>query len=232
MPTQPLSIRAVFAAMRSAADQNRTTIIRMTLVAAALSTILVPLQESGIAGIAISVGLSVLIQATYGSFIYTLICVPGEQKRPGELWPNVQQVLNTVIWIMLFVAVCALATIVLIVPPLILVTIWSVAVPAAVVEKTAVFESLGRSRELVRGNGWRVFGFVVLMTLLTFAVILVGGILALPFGTGLAGLVAGNFILICVAFPVLFLGPAALYNQLAELNSAPTTPESGLEPPL
>jgi len=216
----------VFSAIRVAAEQNRSMLIRMTLAAAILSTALVPLQEGGIAGIAVSVGLSVLLQATYGSFVYALICVPREAKPDGQLWPVVQPVLNTVIWVMLLVAVCTLATIILIVPPLIIVTIWSVAVPVAVVEKTAVFESLGRSRELVRGNGWRVFGFVLLITLVTVTAILFGGLLAYPFGTGIVGLIVGNFILICLAFPILFVGPAALYNQLVELNSPPKAPDT------
>lgn len=220
----------MFSAIRAAADQHRSTIIRITLVAAILSTALVPLQESGIAGIALSVGLSVLIQATYGSFIYALVCVPGKDKTPGGLWPVVQPVLTTVIWVMLLVTVCILATAILIVPPLIIVTLWAVAVPVAVVEKTTVFASLARSRELVRGNGWRVFAFVLLLTLLGVTLILIAGLLALPFGTGIVGLIAGNFILICVAFPLLFLGPAALYNQLAGLDAPPVRPEAEPDP--
>jgi hypothetical protein len=31
-----------------------------------------------------------------------------------------------------------------------------------VLERRGVFESFGRSRELVRGNGWNVFGVIVL----------------------------------------------------------------------
>ena len=49
----------------------------------------------------------------------------------------------------------------LIVPGLILMTIWSVAAPVLVLERAGVFASLGRSRELVRGNGWQVFGVIV-----------------------------------------------------------------------
>ena len=43
--------------------------------------------------------------------------------------------------------------ILLIVPGLILLTIWAVIAPAIVVENRGVFEAFGRSRELVRGNG-------------------------------------------------------------------------------
>ncbi len=60
----------------------------------------------------------------------------------------------------------------LIVPGLYLLTIWSVIVPVIVLENRSVMESFGRSRELVRGNGWNVFGVIVL----SFLVLLVAGI--------------------------------------------------------
>jgi hypothetical protein len=51
----------------------------------------------------------------------------------------------------------------LIVPGLILITIWAVVAPSIVVEDRGVGEAFGRSRELVHGNGWNVF-FTVLLT--------------------------------------------------------------------
>ncbi|MEA2152923.1 MAG: hypothetical protein QOI18_1156, partial [Solirubrobacteraceae bacterium] len=57
----------------------------------------------------------------------------------------------------------------IIVPGLILITIWSVAAPVVVLERPGVFAALGRSRELVRGNGWQVFGVIfVLFFLILF----------------------------------------------------------------
>ena len=45
---------------------------------------------------------------------------------------------------------------------LILITIWAVIAPAIVVEDAGVIGAFGRSRELVRGHGWPVFGSIVL----------------------------------------------------------------------
>ncbi len=59
--------------------------------------------------------------------------------------------------------------ILLIVPGLFLLTIWSVIVPVIVLEGTAAMDSFGRSRELVRGSGWNVFGVIVLTILVLFA---------------------------------------------------------------
>jgi hypothetical protein len=51
----------------------------------------------------------------------------------------------------------------LIVPGLILITIWSVAAPVVMLERPGVFAALARSRELVRGNGWQVFDVLVVI---------------------------------------------------------------------
>lgn len=59
----------------------------------------------------------------------------------------------------------------LVVPGLILLTIWAVIAPVIVVEKSGVIDSFGRSRALVRGNGWPVFGVI----LVAFLIVLVGG---------------------------------------------------------
>jgi hypothetical protein len=58
----------------------------------------------------------------------------------------------------------------IIVPGLILLTLWSVAVPAVVIERPSGLAALGRSRELVRGNGWQVFGVIILLYFLVLVV--------------------------------------------------------------
>jgi hypothetical protein len=55
------------------------------------------------------------------------------------------------------------------VPGLYLMTIWAVIAPVIVVEDRDVMDAFGRSRELVSGNGWRVFVVIVLIIgLITF----------------------------------------------------------------
>lgn len=61
----------------------------------------------------------------------------------------------------------------LIVPGLVLLTWWLFIVPVIMLEGASVSESFGRSRELGRGNGWNVFGLIVL----TILVVIVGQIL-------------------------------------------------------
>ena len=62
--------------------------------------------------------------------------------------------------------------ILLIVPGLILLTWWLLIVPVIVLEGRSATESFGRSRELVRGHGWNVFGLIVL----TVVILIVAGI--------------------------------------------------------
>jgi hypothetical protein len=57
----------------------------------------------------------------------------------------------------------------LVVPGLFLLTIWCLVVPVVVLEHKDTFAALERSRQLVRGHGWQVFGTLVL----AFLVVLV-----------------------------------------------------------
>jgi hypothetical protein len=74
----------------------------------------------------------------------------------------------------------AVGLLLLIVPGLLLLTWWSVIIPVIVLERVAAMESFGRSRELVRGHGWNVFGVIVLTVLILLLVaILLAIILAI-----------------------------------------------------
>jgi len=73
-----------------------------------------------------------------------------------------------------------------IVPGLYLLTIWAVLIPVIVLEDVPVGTAFSRSRELVRGNGWQVFG--------TLLILLVAAVLASTLVSGLFGLVLPDFV--------------------------------------
>jgi hypothetical protein len=105
-----------------------------------------------------------------------------------------------------------------IVPGLILLTIWSVAAPVVVLERPGVFAALARSRELVRGNGWQVFGVIFV---LFFLVLFVGSgieIAADSAGTAV-GLVA-RVIVGVLTGPFSALAAAVLYFELRRNGTA------------
>lgn len=70
----------------------------------------------------------------------------------------------------------------LVVPGLVLLTWWLVVSPVIVLESRSVTGGFGRSRALVRGSAWPVFGVVVLTLAVLFAFSLVLGIAFLPLG--------------------------------------------------
>lgn len=78
----------------------------------------------------------------------------------------------------------AIGLLLLIVPGLFLLTIWAVTSPAIVAERRGAFEAFGRSRELVRGEGWSVFGTILIAFLITAGL----SIVALAIGSGLSAI--------------------------------------------
>ncbi len=66
-----------------------------------------------------------------------------------------------------------LGFILLIIPGLMLITMWAVAIPAAAVEKAGVGASFSRSASLTRGRRWRVFGVLAVSWILYLVVYLV-----------------------------------------------------------
>src|SRR5580693_4977855 len=84
--------------------------------------------------------------------------------------------------------------ILVIVPGLILATIWAVIVPVIVIERTGALASFGRSRELVRGRAWHVFATLVLVYIILIVVdIVLGAIFSfLPhvLGSGLSQVIS------------------------------------------
>jgi len=113
----------------------------------------------------------------------------------------------------------------LIVPGLILVTIWAVLAPVIVVEHSGVIDAFGRSRELVRGNGWQVFGVIVLIYIIVFVV---GAILG-AIGTGISDSVGMRILFNVVAStltaPIAALAASIIYFRLMALrNEVPPPP--------
>lgn len=115
----------------------------------------------------------------------------------------------------------------IIVPGLILITIWSVAAPVVVLERPGVFAALSRSRELVRGNGWQVFGVIFVLFFLVLFVSSGIEIAADSAGTA-AGLVA-RVIVGVLSAPFSALAAAVLYFELQKARM-PAAAESALSP--
>ncbi|MBV9606164.1 MAG: hypothetical protein JO027_13700 [Solirubrobacterales bacterium] len=83
----------------------------------------------------------------------------------------------------LFGLALAVGFLLLIIPGLILMVIWAVVAPVTVLERPGPFAAFGRSRELVRGNGWNVFAVIVLLFLAVAVISVAAGLLAVSLGS-------------------------------------------------
>jgi hypothetical protein len=138
----------------------------------------------------------------------------------GELFGSVSPVLGALVGAsILYGLAVGIGFFLLIVPGCILLTIWAVIAPVIVIERKGALDSFGRSRELVRGNGWPVFGTVIVATLIT---VIVGAILG-AIADGIAGgpilrIVFGALASTLTA-PIGALVAAVLYYRLLEIHS-------------
>jgi hypothetical protein len=134
-------------------------------------------------------------------------------SSPGQLLRAASPVIGKLILVGIVAGIgIAIGFVLLIVPGLILITIWSVVAPVVVLERPPGLGALGRSRELVRGNGWYVFGVILLLVVVVGLVSFVIEALASSAGAG-AGLVARVIVGILTA-PISSLAEAVLYFQL------------------
>jgi hypothetical protein len=108
----------------------------------------------------------------------------------------------------------------LVVPGLVLLTWWLVVSPVIVLEGRTVLDSFGRSRALVRGSSWPVFGVVVLTMVIVFAFTLVLGAVLGPLESHLQTFLAavlGN----SIAAPFAAVAWTLTYFRLRADESAP-----------
>ena len=146
----------------------------------------------------------------------------------GETYERVRPQLPAIIVAGLLAGLgIALGLVLLIVPGLILLTWWIVIIPVIVLEERSAGESFSRSRELVRGHAWSVFGVIVLTILLVIAFNIVLGLLLLPVSDWLQSFLS-NIIIGTVVTPFVVVTWTTLYYRLRAAKEppaeAPATP--------
>jgi ABC-type multidrug transport system fused ATPase/permease subunit len=116
-----------------------------------------------------------------------------------------------------------------VVPGLILLTIWAVVAPVIVVERSGVMSSFGRSRELVRGNGWQVFGVIFIVFLITGIVSAILAVIGAGISSGVGVRILFNLIASTLTAPIAALAAATIYFRLSAIKGG--TPSSGVPAP-
>ncbi len=149
---------------------------------------------------------------------------------PGQLLRSVTPVLGQLILVGIVAGVgIAIGFVLIIVPGLILITIWSVAAPVVVLERPGVFPALGRSRELVSGNGWQVFGVIFV---LFFLVLFVSAGVEIAADTaGTAAALVARVVVGVLTGPFSALAAAVLYFELKRAKSTPAPSAPADAPP-
>jgi hypothetical protein len=145
-------------------------------------------------------GLTFLIGLTaFGLFLLAVVPPLVLAAAEGPVW-------LTVIVVLLLVAAAFFAVVYLMVR-------WSMAAPAYVLENVSVTGALDRSSQLVRGHWWRIFGILLLGSIIA---VVVQMILSIPFEFASALVGADSF-----AFPALAI--SAIGTILAVTVTAPFT---------
>jgi len=115
----------------------------------------------------------------------------------------------------------------LIVPGLFLLTIWAVIAPVIVIERRGALDSFGRSRELVRGHGWQVFGVIVVLFLVQFIITAVLNAIANSVSDSFVGYTISDLIVRVLVAPFTALAAAVLFFELKALKGEPVLGTGG-----
>jgi len=109
--------------------------------------------------------------------------------------------------------------ILLIVPGLILMTVWLVSGPSLIVEKGRVFASLRRSRDLTRYHRWAVFGLMFVFLVVYYLLIgvttpIMMSAMGSPNGANFALAILPSMIIGTIVVVLAAVGSAVIYNDL------------------
>lgn len=154
----------------------------------------------------------------------------------GELMRSVLPVLGALIGAGILAGLgIGAGLVLLIVPGLVLLTMWAVIAPVIVIERRGVFEAFGRSRQLVKGQGWPVFGTVLVAYLIGFIAEIVFILIANSIADGAILRIVFSALASTITAPIGALVAAVLYFRLVAIKgqAAPTSPpgESDLTAP-
>jgi hypothetical protein len=183
---------------------------------------------NGLTGQALALAGSIIAAVAYQGVVVQAVRDIQDGVRDlslGGLFRSATKVLGPLLWTALLVGLGVFVGFILfIIPGLVLLTWWAVAAPVVVCEVRTPPEAISRSRELVRGNGWRVFSVLVVTFLLVviadlaFASI-ANAISGSDVSIAIANLVAGMF-----TAPVFALASAVLYLELLQLRGEQLPP--------
>lgn len=204
---------------------NRALRIYRDQVAVLLPAALVVFAIQALAVFALSDALGVVISLIsmvfstfYQGMVVELVRDVQDGRRDssvGGLFASVAPVLVTLILAAIGVGLgVAIGLVLLLVPGLYLLTIWSVVAPVIVIERTSLPEAFRRSHDLVRGHGGPVFVLILIVFVGLAVVNLLLGVLTADAGDGARAAI--TWIFNAATAPISALTAAVLYFTLRE----------------
>ncbi|HEY8583959.1 MAG TPA: hypothetical protein VIL49_13480 [Capillimicrobium sp.] len=154
----------------------------------------------------------------------------------GQLFSRVTPVLLTLFLASIIAGIgIAIGLVLLIIPGLILLTLWAVVVPAILIERKGVFEAFGRSMELVKGNAFPVFAVIVVLFIVSAVVSTLLSAIGASGGDELRAILSyiGRVLtapLTALAAAVLFFALRSARGEETAAPPAPTTPTASTGP--
>jgi hypothetical protein len=108
---------------------------------------------------------------------------------------------------------------------------WALVVPVIVIERPPVLRAFGRSRELVRGNAWRVFGIVVVLFVIQQLLSQLLGTVAVDALGDRAGNAVSVLVVSAVVAPLSAIATTLVFLDLRRMHGDPPVPAYGADPP-
>lgn len=234
MNTRAIDIGAVLSRVFRIYGEQWAALIPSAAIVFGTTGVINVALESGSSGL---IPISAIV-ALVGNYIFTgviveLVADVQDDRLDAtvpKLFAAVMPVLGKLILVGIVTAILVgIGFLLLVIPGLILVTIWAVVAPVVVLERPGGLGALGRSTELVRGNGWRVFAVIfVLYALVGVITVVVDSLFGFK---GSALQVAVVSVVAVFTAPLQSLGAAVLYFDLRGARSAaPVEVASALGP--
>ena len=143
----------------------------------------------------------------------------------GGLFRSVSKVFAPLLWTAILVGLGVFfGVLAFIIPGLVLLTQWAVAAPVVVCEVRTPTEAIGRSRQLVHGHGWQVFGVLVVAFLVVIIADTAFAAVAGSISNSQAALAVASLIAGALTAPVFALASAVVYLELLQLKGEPLPP--------
>jgi hypothetical protein len=154
--------------------------------------------------------------ALYTGFVVKLVADVRDGKRDetvGDLFSSAAPaILPLIAFGILYAIGVTIGLVLLIVPGLIVLTMWSVGAPAIVVEGAGPIEAFGRSWRLVRGDAWSVFATLVVILLIVIAIGILFGVVATPISDG--AIHVASIISSVITAPIFALAVSVMFFDL------------------